>query len=134
MTKKFLFILGLVVLLSANFCFAQGSDGLRVEEIKICTQVEDRVPMGADNIFTNDVRKLHCFTKVVGAYFPTMISHVWYYNGQKMAEVDLDVGADSWRTWSSKNISDYWIGDWRVEIVNSDGDILDSIDFVVESD
>jgi len=120
------FILFLPVL-----AFAQGSDGLTVDDIRICTSVEDRQPVGADTSFDRDVGRLFCFTKLSGDQDSATIYHVWYFNDREMAKVELSIRAKTWRTWSNKNILEAWTGNWRVDVLSSDDNVLGSMEFTV---
>ena len=60
--------------------------------------------------FEPDVGQVICFTRIVGATVPTQIIHAWYYEGETMAKVPLDVDSTDWRTYSSKNILPSWKG------------------------
>ena len=121
-----------VLCLSAFFSsiFAQGT--LEVSEMAICTAVEDRNPVGADSMFLNTVEQVYCFTKITGGTGEEAIAHVWYYGDKEMARVDLKVGGDPWRTWSSKRIIEEWTGDWRVDVVTASGEILKSMKFTIQ--
>lgn len=110
---------------------AQDMATLTVDEQTICTAIVDRMPDGADSSFASDVGKLYCFTKISGAADTTSISHVWYLNDEEKAKIELSVKGKSWRTWSSKNIDPSWIGNWKVEVVAANGDILSTKTFVI---
>jgi hypothetical protein len=111
--------------------FAQEAQQLKVEEMEICSAVEDRQPSGADTTFSATLEQLYCFTKIVGAEGETSISHVWYTGDEEKAKVDLTVKSENWRTWSSKKIIPEWAGNWRVDVVSADGEILASKKFTV---
>lgn len=68
-----------------------------------------------------DTKKIYCWTSVRSKTVPSKLTHVWYREGKKMAEVELKVLASPFRTWSSKNI---WPGNWRVEVLGRDGEVL----------
>ncbi len=123
----------LVCICALQTVTAQVSAGPEVSEMVICTAVEDRTPVGADSMFLNTVGQLYCFTKVSGVTESTTISHVWYFNEQEMAKVDLNVAGEGWRTWSSKQIVEDWGGKWRVEVVSAAGDVLMTKPFTVQS-
>ena len=112
---------------------AQVDAMIEVTEMLFCTGVEDRVPVGADTMFLNMVGQVYCFTKIAGVSDTMVISHVWYYKDEEMARVDLTVGGDPWRTWSSKRIDESWGGKWRVDVVTPNGEILKSMDFMIQS-
>jgi len=111
--------------------FAQDTQQLKVENMEICSAVEDRQPTGADTTFSATLEELYCFTKLVGAEGETSVSHVWYMGDEEKAKVDLSVKSENWRTWSSKKIIPEWAGSWRVDVVSADGEILASKEFTV---
>ncbi|MBN1626761.1 MAG: DUF2914 domain-containing protein [Deltaproteobacteria bacterium] len=110
---------------------AQGSAGLTVDDIRICTSVEDRQPIGADTSFDSDVGRLFCFTKLSGDQENSTIYHVWYFNDKEVSRIELSVRAKTWRTWSNKNILNTWTGNWRVDVLTSEGNVLGSMEFTV---
>lgn len=116
--------------------FADDADSagasLRVEKAVICRGVENRTPLGTGNVFASDAGTLFCFTKVVGATSETMIIHRWFLNGDLKSSVNLPVKSRSWRTWSSKRIDAADAGDWMVEVVSGDGDVLATILFLIQ--
>lgn len=104
----------------------------RVEVAVAARAVENREPVGVAETFPADVGKVYCYTKVVGAAAGETITHVWYHGDRKMAEVTLSIGGPSWRTYSSKRILPSWTGRWRVEIVDSSGNVIETVRFAVE--
>lgn len=106
---------------------------LKVKDAAVCTSVEDRKPVGAAEEFENDVEQLYFFTRVVGAKDETTVTHVWSWKGEEMASVDLKVGSANWRTYSSKNIYPGWVGDWKVEAKDADGNVLETVEFKIVS-
>ena len=105
---------------------------MSVREAGIGTNVVDRVLQGTSVKFDASVGKLYAYTRIVGAEDTTRVSHRWYYNDHLMAEVTLPVLGADWRAWSSKNLVPMWIGDWRVDVVDMDGSVLESMAFKVE--
>ena len=124
-------ILAMVVMCS-SVSFAQDQADIQIENAVICTSVEDRQPIGADSVFNADIGKLYCFTKITSQTDTAQISHVWFLGDMQMAKVDLPIGAQTWRTWSSKRILLDWVGDWRVEIQDAEGNVLYEIFFVIK--
>ena len=131
MKKKLCFIAFIVLALSA-VSFAQQAPETSVEDIEICTSIEDRVPVGVDTSFSGDTEKLYCFTKIVSNQDEGTVYHVWIHNDQVMAKVSLSTKAKVWRTWSSKRILPSWTGKWRVDIESPDGTLLGSKEFEVK--
>ena len=46
------------------------------------------------------------------------MQHVWYYNGEEMARVNLPANYARNRIWSSKNILPEWKGQWKVAVMS----------------
>lgn len=130
--KKKLFIIMFIVLISSAISFAQQAPEISIEDIEICTSIEDRVPVGVETSFSADIEKLYCFTKIVSNQDEVTVFHVWKYNDQEMARVLLSTKAKVWRTWSSKRILPQWTGKWRVDIESPDGTLLGSKEFEVK--
>lgn len=131
MKKLLVFALIVPAFFMAMPCPAQDANSLLVEEISICRGIEDRKPVEVDTIFPDIVGIVYCFTKVTGATEPVTISHVWYFNDREMTRTDLPVRSKSWRTWSSKKIRKGWIGNWRVDVVSSEGVVLAGKEFTI---
>ncbi|GAB4184005.1 MAG: DUF2914 domain-containing protein [Calditrichia bacterium] len=108
------------------------SGTLAVDEMVFCTSVEERTPVGIDTVFTSDVGTVYTFTKIAGATESTTISHVYYFNDQEMAKIQLNVGGSPWRTWSSKTIMPEWKGVWKVKVLDADGNVIKSSVFTVK--
>lgn len=120
-------------LLAAAVCLPSLSQArqISVQESSIGTFVSERKPYGTASHFSSEVGRLVAFTRIVGGDTNTRVTHKWYYGNKLMAEVQLRIGADSWRTWSSKNIVSDWVGEWRVDVVAEDGTWLETIRFTV---
>ena len=56
----------LFVFLFFSLAFSQEATGPAVEEIVICTAIEDRQPVAPDTSFGADIGTLYCFTKITG--------------------------------------------------------------------
>ena len=106
--------------------------GLTVSEGVITTQVVDRAPVDAVEVFPASVGKLYCFTRVVGADEATTVTHVWYRGETEVARIQLPVKSADWRTWSSKTILPGWSGAWRVEVRDAENGLLQTIPFTLQ--
>lgn len=71
-------------------------------------------------------------TGVTSVYFFTHVEamagkqlvHRWYFEGEEMAAVNLRIGGNSWRTYSSKKILPEWQGQWQVQVWHEDLQLL----------
>jgi outer membrane biosynthesis protein TonB len=111
---------------------AQKQPALVLEEIHICTGVENREPTGVGTVFSDDLGKIYCFTKIGGAEGTASVYHVWYFGDKEIARVKLPVKAKSWRTWSSKTLN-MGLGNGHVEIVSESGAILGKAEFELQA-
>lgn len=109
---------------------ARESD-VTIVEARICEGIIEREPVAPGDVFPSDINELYCFSRVKSDE-NTEIKHIWYCNGEPVAEVPLNIGASSgWRTFSSKNISTLDKGNWKVEIVTAGGDPVKTIQFII---
>ena len=111
---------------------AQPADGLEVVRASICRDVVDREPVDGGAQFAPSVGKLFCFTQIMGAQGPTEVFHVWYFAETERARVSLSVNGSSWRTYSSKIIQSHEIGDWRVDVLDPEGKVLETLLFEIK--
>jgi hypothetical protein len=111
--------------------FAQAQD-VTVENIQFGIDVQDREVVGADTVFPGDVENIYCLTHITGMDGESSVTHVWYYENEEMARVELPVRSPNWRTWSSKSILPAWTGQWRVDILDPNGEVLVSESFTIE--
>ena len=109
---------------------AEAPKPYHVEKIALGTGVEARELVGEATEFDASVGRIYCWTRITSQNVPTTIKHVWYADGEQVAEVPLTINYPSVRTWSSKAIS---AGKWRVEVVSETGDVLASTDFTVKA-
>jgi hypothetical protein len=68
------------------------------------------------------------FSEVTGQQGETL-QYRWLYNGKQVLRIRVPVGSNRWRSHSTKRIYASMKGSWRVELRNSAGELLASIDF-----
>ena len=110
---------------------AQEASNVQVVAAAICKNVVDREAVDIGTQFSNSVSRLYCFTKAVSTQIPTEVVHVWSYGDVERARVSLAVKAASWRTYSSKAIQSHEIGPWRVDVMDTSGNLLETINFEI---
>ncbi len=88
-----------------------------VEDAVICRNVVDRTPPEVIDVVPSDIKKVYCFTKILGATQDSDVVHNWYYEENLVASVNLFVGSTNWRTYSSKTILPDYTGTWKVEVL-----------------
>jgi type II secretory pathway predicted ATPase ExeA len=107
------------------------ASSLTVEEGVICRDVYQRKPLIVGSSFEASVGTLYCFTKIVGARSPIEITHVWYFGNTERARVSLAVRSSTWRTYSSKVIQSQDIGNWHVDVLGPEGEVLRTLRFKI---
>jgi hypothetical protein len=134
--KKKVSFSGVIVLL-VSLCllipaaWAQEANKVQIVAAAICKDVVEREAVDIGTQFPNSVSRLYCFTKVVSTEIPTEIVHVWRYGDVERARVSLAVRASAWRTYSSKAIQSHEIGPWRVDVLDTSGNLLETINFEI---
>ena len=105
---------------------------LNVLQASVCAEIKNRMPSGVDTSFLTTAQRVYVWSEIEAQQVPSKIRHIYYFNGQKIGDVHLDVRSTNWRTWSFKNISDSrYRGDWWVDIATPSGKVLRRLYFVV---
>ena len=124
------YILVFVVLLG-SVASTTPSWAIEVADAVITTAIIDREPVDRVEAFPIQNGMLYCFSRIVGAEDPTTIFHVWFRDTQLMSRVALPVNSPDWRTWSAKRFLEDWPGEWHVEIQDVDGNVLETVSFLL---
>ncbi len=101
----------------------------------ICTDVLDHKAVGVGEVFASDVGKLYCFTRVFGPYLAEKgqhVVHVWYYKEKERARITLPVKSSNWGTYSSKIIRPFETGDWHVDVLYPEGEVVSVFQFFIK--
>lgn len=98
-------------------------------EVALGTAVVDRMIEGAGDEFSSEVGTLFLWSRVSGAE-GTTIQHVWIH-GPHEDVVNLTIDGSPWRTWSSRRIPPEWTGEWRVEVRDAEGTVLETQRFII---
>jgi hypothetical protein len=103
-----------------------------VARAQFTTGIEDREPVDrVESVFSaggEAVRTLYYFTQITGMSGET-VTHRWEYEGAVIGEITFDIGSDSWRTWSSKDLTLAMQGPWRVVVTDAQGNVLTTDSF-----
>lgn len=105
-------------------CFSAASAG----RVLVCTGVQDREPVGAQESFPASTTELYCFSEITGAAGMGEVVHVWAKGGVELFRISLPVRAARWRSWSQKKVSP---GPWTVIVQTPDGEVLGQVTFKV---
>lgn len=103
-----------------------------VQRFSLAQSVLNREPSGhLDDITYNadGFTSVSAFSEVIGLN-GEVLHYRWLQEGTEVAVVRVRVGANRWRSHSTKRIDRGMEGPWRVELLDSKGTLLASIDFV----
>ena len=103
------------------------TDG-KIARAIVTTGVIDREPVDEVKTLMNDSSMVYFFTELTGMKGHS-VTHRWTFNGQVMGEVPFEVRGPRWRVWSSKNLDSIWLGNWKVSVVDENGNVLQSKKF-----
>jgi hypothetical protein len=124
-------ILLVMFLTLSTVALAQPRSQLQIATATMCREVVNRAPVDSGTQFPVSVGKLFCFTKVEGAQPPTKITHVWYQGDTERDRIDLTVNGPTWRTYSSKTIRAGDAGPWHVDVLDSAGTVVKTLQFEI---
>lgn len=106
--------------------------GLEVNRMVICREVQNRVPLGIDSLFSSDVVRVYCFTALRNLQGEQRVRHIWTYQGQRRGLVEMVIGrSHNWRAWSIATIPPRLTGNWEVAVVDSSDALLQAVTFTI---
>jgi hypothetical protein len=110
----------------------KGVAAFAVKRLVVGTGVENNEPIGAAEIFPASTEKVYCFLEAGDIAKDTEATFVWFHGEKEMLKFSapLKMGP-RWRTHANKNLRELK-GDWKVEIRDSDGNLVKDIKFKVE--
>ena len=107
---------------------------LELNEIMICRGIYKRNPIKPGSSFFNNVDSLFCYTKISNSGSKKEIKHIWYFDDKEISSVTYNIKTSyNYRSWSKKTIYPRQIGKWRVDVIDSFGNILGSRNFNIKS-
>jgi cytoskeletal protein RodZ len=107
-------------------------NNIEVLKATVCTDVKDRIPFGGDDSFQWSMDRICIWNFIKCESPPSSIRHIYYFKGQKVSDILLEIRSPLWRTWSCKTLLDKrFIGPWRVDTTSADGKLLQRVHFEV---
>jgi len=104
-----------------------------INRFQITPMVEDHEPLGTINDIEaeNGVLTVYAFSEANNLK-DTVLYYVWNLNGRDVATVPIAIGADRWRSHSTKFIEPSMKGQWTVKLQNAQGETLAINQFTYE--
>lgn len=123
-------VVGVSVALWALPAFSE-EGGFTVSRLVVGTGVVNREPVGVAETFSASDDKVYCFLEALDITEDTSVSFVWFHEDSETARVEVPLGqSPRWRTYSSKLLGGR-TGQWKVELQDTAGNILNSVSFEV---
>tara|TARA_B100001142_G_C14174859_1_gene593774 strand:+ start:512 stop:904 length:393 start_codon:yes stop_codon:yes gene_type:complete len=94
-----------------------------ISTAEFALEVKERTPLNIIEELDNSFGKIYFFTNIRNLQGQS-IRHRWIYKNKVMAEVEFDINGPRWRVWSSKNLWPTWLGEWSVEVLNANSEVL----------
>lgn len=108
----------------------------KISRAVLTRKVSKREPV---NVFAADIR-LSQFDETL-SFFSELknlqgqqVKHVWFFEDDIVAEIELDITSSRYRTYSTKNIMDSQIGQWRVDVIDEQGQLIAQKEFRILAD
>lgn len=112
------------------------STDVTIHELVICRGIKHRQYVSPGNRFSmgNGAKPVvWTWMNVLTDKPPQDLSHIYYLNGKRYCRVILPVRYPRTRTWSKVKLNrSAHAGSWRVDVVNSSGQIIARTEFTVE--
>jgi hypothetical protein len=95
----------------------------RVARTAFAHDIKQREPVDKVSRLKPSAQEVYYFTELRDMGGQT-VTHRWKYQGETKAEVAFEVGGPRWRVYSSKEFLPDWTGEWTVEVVTGDGQVV----------
>jgi hypothetical protein len=103
-----------------------------VKRLVIGTGVENGEPVGVAETFPASTEKVYCFLEATDIAKDTEVSFVWFSGEKEVSKFSVPLKeGPRWRTYAYKNLREIK-GDWKVEIRDSEGNVVKDVKFRVE--
>ncbi|MEL0628292.1 DUF2914 domain-containing protein [Psychromonas aquatilis] len=112
----------------SNGLFSQPNTTIFSDNIKrfsLAPYINGKEPAGdfSSLTFKKNITTIWAFSEAINLRNETLY-YVWKLNGKQLAKVRVGVGADRWRSNSSKLVQKNMQGNWLVELQDSQGKVL----------
>lgn len=130
--------LAALLVMGASTASAQSADDdatLSLNRLELAREIVDREPQDTEAPYLADGERLYVFIDVHNPDGPEReLSVVWHHLDREWQHTQTIEAGQSrrWRTWVTHRLSERTVGQWEVEVLGPDGQLLGSLDFVVE--
>ncbi len=104
-------------------------NGMKIDVLKFGSNIANMEVVGESTNFISSTEKVFCWMRVSGGQGKA-VKVRWFYNGNSLGDVQLDIRSNSMRTYAFRTINGKK-GDWKVEVVDPSGNLLHSAGFTI---
>ena len=110
---------------------ASSAKGMTLVRAVMCEYIEEYAPQRVAAAFSIEVGKISCFTSFKDIRTSTYTLHKWFRRDELVTAKRLTLKPPSWSTYSSIQLREEDKGPWRVEIFNSNNQLITTLRFSV---
>ncbi|PLA74226.1 hypothetical protein CYQ88_06825 [Hydrogenovibrio sp. SC-1] len=100
------------------------SSSIKIRQAQLGQSVSNRqLVEPVETVVPKYIRKLAFFTEIENAQ-NTTIYHRWVYQNQTMATVALKIESPVYRTWSTKQLTSAWEGNWHIDVLDENKNVI----------
>lgn len=100
-------------------------------EATMCEEIKDGRPLNRAILFSIEKGKVICFSAFEKIPERTTIFHKWYFRDKLIYRNKLSLKPPRWSTYSSIKLRDTDRGPWRVDIVNQENHVYQTLRFSI---
>jgi len=127
---KGLLIFVALMLLSATDSYSeQPKARIVLKQAVMCESIENSRPVTPSVVFSISQGEIFCFSDFDPVFEKTYIFHKWYYKDKLISTMKLVLNPPKWSSFSRIQIRYEDRGPWRVEILDVDDTLLQTLRF-----
>ncbi len=97
----------------------------------MCEDIQEQIPQNPTTVFSIERRKVICYTSFDPVPIQTIIYHHWFHRDWPSAKIKLTLKPPRWSTYSSIQLRAEDLGPWRVDVTDSQGEVLQVLRFSI---
>ena len=105
---------------------------LSLQRAVVCLDIAEGRPLVIKNEFYKNVDYLFCYNEFEGDFQKLILYHNWYYEDKLVSSQEVSINQGSRETWSRCDIPPDSPGQWHVDIVSENGDLIGNAFFVLK--
>jgi len=106
-----------------SFAHVCETGGARRTWLRGLTKISKRYPADEVISYDNPHQSISFFTEFQ-AMTGKQITHLWIYGEEVQFKATFKIRAEHWRVWSTQMLPEEMPGEWKVEIVDEEGTVL----------